>query len=409
MKAFILAAGEGTRMRPLTANIPKPLLPVAGRPFLNHTVKALKDCGISDIIILMGWKAKRLKQHFGDGSGFGVKIRYEEQERRLGTADAIARAKDHTEGQFLCLNGDVVLTKGMLENLLSFSSTKKGNVMSLVTTRNPENYGVVELEDEKVTAIEEKPEHPKSDLINAGIYVFNDDVFEAISKTKKSPRGEYEITSSIEILTEKCDVFGYVVKEEWIDVSRPWDLLKANAILMKDLDADVRSDDIDERASINGNVVIGKGTSVKAGAYLMGPIIVGENSDIGPNCYIRASTYIGNGCKVGNAVEVKNSIVMDGSKVPHHNYVGDSIVGERCNLGSGTKTANIRLDKSEIMLRLNGKEINTGMRKLGVIMGDDVQTGINSSIDVGTIIGEGSFVGPNAFVRGVVAPGSRIH
>jgi bifunctional UDP-N-acetylglucosamine pyrophosphorylase/glucosamine-1-phosphate N-acetyltransferase len=409
MKAFILAAGEGTRMRPLTANIPKPLLPVAGQPFLNHTVKALKDCGITEIIILTGWKAKRLKQHFGDGSKFGVKITYAEQERRLGTADAIGRARDHVEGQFLCLNGDIVMTKRMLEGLLSFHSEKKGNIMSLVTTRNPQNYGVVELKDEKVATIEEKPVHPRSDLINAGIYVFNDDVFDAISRTEKSPRGEYEITSSIEMLAGKSDVFGHVISEEWIDVGRPWDLLKANQILMKNLETDVKAEDVDERVSIKGNVVIGKGTSVKAGAYLVGPIIIGENSEIGPNCYIRASTYVGNDCKVGNAVEVKNSVVMDGSKVPHHNYVGDSIIGERCNLGSGTKTANIRLDKTEIMLKLDGKEINTGMRKLGVIMGDDVQTGINSSFDVGTIIGEGSFVGPNAFARGVVAPGSRIH
>lgn len=409
MKAFILAAGEGTRMRPLTANVPKPLLPVAGEPFLNHTIKALKECGTTDIIILTGWKPKRLKEHFKDGSQWGIKIKYAEQVQRLGTADAVRLARGHVEDTFLCLNGDVVLTPKIINALLSFSAKKKGTVMSLVRTTSPENYGVVELKDEKVLSIEEKPPHPKSNLINAGIYIFNEDIFEAISKTEKSSRGEFEITTSLQILSKESDVYGHIIQEEWIDVSRPWDLLKANEILMKDLKGDVRAQEVDNKAAIKGQVRIGKGTTVRGGAYILGPTIIGEDSEIGPNCYIRPFTYIGNRCKVGNATEIKNSIIMDDSKVPHHNYVGDSVIGERCNLGSGTKTANIRLDKSEIVLRLEGKELNTGMRKLGVIMGDDVQTGINSSIDVGAIIGEGTFTGPNSFIRGIIAPKSRIH
>ncbi|MCK5548074.1 MAG: NTP transferase domain-containing protein, partial [Thermoplasmata archaeon] len=387
MKAFILAAGEGTRMRPLTANIPKPLLPVAGRPFLDHTVKTLKDGGIQDIIILIGWKARRLKEHYGDGSQWGVGITYAEQEKRLGTANAIELAEPHIDGTFLCLNGDVVLTPNILKGVLSFSTKKKGTVVSLVGTKYPRDYGVVELRDEKVVSIEEKPLQPKSNLINAGIYVFNKNIFEAISKTEKSPRGEFEITTSIQLLAQENDVYGHTIQEEWIDVSRPWDLLKANEILMKGFEAEVMAQEVDERTSVRGAVSIGKGTKVMAGAYITGPVMIGEDCEIGPNCYIRPSTYIGNRCKIGNAVEVKNSIIMDDSKVPHHSYLGDSVIGERCNLGSGTKTANIRLDKSEIVLRFEGRSINTGMRKLGVIMGDDVQTGINSSIDVGTIIG----------------------
>jgi bifunctional UDP-N-acetylglucosamine pyrophosphorylase/glucosamine-1-phosphate N-acetyltransferase len=327
----------------------------------------------------------------------------------LGTANAIGLAEGHVDDKFLCLNGDVVLTPKMLDAFMSYSKEKGGTVVSLVRTPDPENYGVVEMKDDKILAIEEKPSKPKSNLINAGIYMFGQDIFGAISKTGKSPRGEFEITTSIEMLAKDSDVFGHVIQEEWIDVTRPWDLLKANEILMKEVKDGIMSKEVDENASIKGIARIGKGTKVKAGAYIVGPVIIGENSDIGPNCFIRPFTFIGNRCKVGNAVEVKNSIIMDDSKVPHHNYVGDSIIGERCNLGSGTKTANIRLDKSEVRVKLDGREVSTGMRKLGVIMGDEVQTGINSSIDVGTIIGEGSLIGPNAFVKGVVAPGSRIH
>jgi bifunctional UDP-N-acetylglucosamine pyrophosphorylase/glucosamine-1-phosphate N-acetyltransferase len=140
----------------------------------------------------------------------------------------------------------------------------------------------------------------------------------------------------------------------------------------------------------------------------VGPVIIGEGCDIGPNCYIRPSTYIGDGGKVGNGCEVKNSIVMAGSHVPHINYIGDSVIGQRCNLGAGTKVANLRLDGGNIKVVMKGGRVDTGLRKLGVIMGDDVKTGINASIDVGTMVGEESFVGPGAYVSGYIAPRSRV-
>jgi bifunctional UDP-N-acetylglucosamine pyrophosphorylase/glucosamine-1-phosphate N-acetyltransferase len=158
-----------------------------------------------------------------------------------------------------------------------------------------------------------------------------------------------------------------------------------------------------------GNVKIGKGTIIKNGSYIVGPVVIGENSDIGPNCLIRPSTTIGNKCKVGNAVEIKNSILMDNSNVPHHNYVGDSIIGSNCNLGSGTKVANLRLDDKNIKAVVKGEIVDTGRRKLGVIMGDNVKTGINSTINMGTIIGENTFIGPGAIVKGTIAPNSVIY
>jgi bifunctional UDP-N-acetylglucosamine pyrophosphorylase/glucosamine-1-phosphate N-acetyltransferase len=129
---------------------------------------------------------------------------------------------------------------------------------------------------------------------------------------------------------------------------------------------------------------------------------------VGPNAYIRPSTYVGNDCKVGSGVEIKNSIIMNCTKVPHLSYVGDSVIGERCNLGAGTKVANLRLDGREVHVVIDGKRTGSGRRKLGVIMGDDVKTGINATIDVGTIIGERSFIGMGAVVRGTVAPGSKV-
>ena len=408
MKAWVLSAGEGTRMRPLTANIPKPLLPVAGKPFLRHVVEALRDGGVADITILIGWQAKRVREAFGHGETLGVRIDYAEQAERLGTAHAIGLAKGHVDGPFLALNGDVVLTAKSVKGILDAHRKAAGPVMAVAESPNPREFGVIEVRDGKVVGIEEKPKQPKSNLINAGVYAFDTDVFDLIEKTRKSPRGEYEITDTLCMLIEKTDVHAFPLPEEWIDVGRPWDLLKANEILLRDLKRDVRGE-IDEAARLVGPVVIGPGTRVLAGVNIRGPAVIGAECEIGPNCLVRPSTSIGDRCKVGNACEVKNSILMDDTHVPHLNYVGDSILGERCNLGAGTKIANLRLDERTVRVAVKGKEVDTGLRKLGVIMGDDVKTGINASIDVGTVIGEGTFIGLGAVVRGTIAPRSRIH
>lgn len=408
MKALILAAGEGTRMRPLTSNIPKPLLPVAGKPFLQHIVETLESLNIRDISLLIGWKNHRIKKYFGDGEKFNVNISYLYQEQRMGTAHAVSLAKQSIDTSFLCLNGDIVLTKSYLEGIMDAYSRHKGNIMCLAQVDDPSRFGVVTISEDKVVEIEEKPKVPKSNLINAGIYVFTPDIYTAIEKTPKSARGEYEITESIKILMDGSDVYGCILKEPWIEIGLPWDLLRANSTLMQNIQ-EKNEGDIGKYVEIEGPVSIGAETVVKNGSNIQGPVIIGENCKIGPNCLIRPSTVIGNGCKVGNAVEVKNSIIMDGSKAPHNNYVGDSIIGQNCNLGAGTKVANLRLDGRNISVILRGKLQDTGLRKLGVIMGDEVKTGINSSIDPGTIMGENSYLGPNALACGSIAPGSRIH
>jgi bifunctional UDP-N-acetylglucosamine pyrophosphorylase/glucosamine-1-phosphate N-acetyltransferase len=165
-----------------------------------------------------------------------------------------------------------------------------------------------------------------------------------------------------------------------------------------------KTGEIEENVAIRGAVSVGTNTVVRSGSYIVGPVIIGQNCDIGPNCFIRPATSIGDGCHIGSAVEVKNSIIMKDSKIPHHSYVGDSIIGEGCNLGAGTMIANLKLDKKEIEVA----DINTKRRKLGAIMGDGVETGINASINVGSIIGSGTQIGPGALSHGNIAPNSRI-
>ena len=407
MKAVVLAAGEGTRMRPLTANLPKPLLPVAGKPFLRHTLEALHAAGISQVAILVGWQGHRIRESFGDGTGLGLSIAYEEQAARLGTAHAVGCMRAHANGAFVSVNGDVVVSSEALVALIAHYKKVGSPVMGLAEVSNPSSFGVVELNDGKVVGLEEKPRQPKSHLINAGVYIFDEDIFPLIDTTPKSPRGEFEITDTIGALMAKRDVYGFRLPGEWIDVGRPWDLLRANAALLAPLKGSNHGD-VESGATLEGEVLIEEGARVRRGSYIQGPTIIGAGAEIGPNCYVRPSTSIGPKAKVGNACEVKNSILMAATHVPHQNYVGDSILGERCNLGAGTKVANLRLDEAAVKVVWKGIEVDTGLRKLGVIMGDDVKVGINASIDAGTIIGEESFLGPGAHARGNIAPRSRI-
>jgi NDP-sugar pyrophosphorylase family protein len=152
---------------------------------------------------------------------------------------------------------------------------------------------------------------------------------------------------------------------------------------------------------------VGKDTVIMAGAYIEGPVIIGENCKIGPNCYIRPYTCLGNDVRVGNAVEVKNSAVMDGTKIGHLSYVGDSVIGESCNFGAGTICSNLRHDKANIISYIKGQKVDSGRRKLGAIMGDDVKTGIHTTVYPGTVIESGYRGLPAAVLKGLVSAEER--
>ena len=407
MKALVLAAGEGTRLRPLTSNIPKPLLPVAGKPFLSHVFSALQSAGVSEIALLVGWKANRIKEYYGNGSEFGLKITYLEQRERLGTANAIGQAEGSIDEPFFVVNGDVVISDTDVKAMRAMFERTHKPVMGTVTVDDPSQYGVIEEKDGKLIRIIEKPKNPPSDLINAGIFVFTPEIFELIRKTPKSIRGEYEITDTITTLAKQEDVLIHRMMMEWIDVGRPWDLLTANDIFMSRLVGRCEGE-VEENVVMKGEIVVEEGAKIRSGSYIAGPVYIAKGCDIGPNCYVRPGCCFGPNVRIGASVEVKNSIVMAGTHIPHHNYVGDSVIGERCNLGAGTKVANLRFDDKNVRVSFKGELIDSGRRKLGVIMGDDVKTGINAMIDAGTIIWERSIIGPGALAKGNIGPDSRV-
>lgn len=399
MKAVILAAGEGSRMRPLTYTRPKVMLPIANKPILEHLLIEAIAAGIKEFIFVVGYHDDAVLDYFGDGGRWNVQIDSVKQRRQMGTADALRMVADLTAGDFLLMNGDIIIGRRDIKEV----AARKEATLAVIEVDNTQGLGVVEMKKGRVVRIYEKEETPPSRLANAGLYLLTPEIFDAISRTGKSPRGEYELTDSLMLLMEAGRNIACHRIDHWLDISYPWDLLTANETLMADLKAQ-NSGEVEENVVMKGPVAIGKNTIVRSGSYIIGPAIIGENCDIGPNCYIRPCTAIGDNCHIGNAVEVKNCIIMKNSKLPHHNYAGDSVIGEACNFGAGSKIANLRLDKRVVWI----EGIDTGRRKLGAIIGDMVETGINASINVGSMIGDHTFIGPGAVVSGVISPESRI-
>lgn len=399
MIAVILAAGEGSRMRPLTYTRPKVMLPIANRPILEHLIIEAREAGVSDFVVVVGYHDEQVREYFGDGGRWAVNISYANQRKQLGTADAVRMVQHVVSDNFLLMNGDIIVKRDDIGALIR----KDKNAVSTIEVNDPKGLGMIETSNDRVIRIHEKVERPPTNLANTGIYLLTPEIFEAISKTPTSPRGEYEITTSLQIMIDRGTDIAYHKMDYWLDLTYPWHLLGANESLLRDMDSE-NSGEIENNVTLKGPVSVGSGTIVRSGAYIVGPVMIGSHCEIGPNCFIRPHTSIGDGCHIGAAVEVKNSIIMNGSKVPHFNYVGDSVIGADCNLGAGTKIANLRLDEKDITIAGN----NTGRRKFGAVLGDGVKTGINVSINVGTVVGNGSFLGPGAVVSGVINPSSRV-
>lgn len=404
MKAVLLAAGAGERLQPLTATRPKHLLKVAGKPILQFCLEAVKHAGIDEVIVITHYMGDAIRGYFGDGSQLGLKITYVEQPEILGTGNAAGIAEPHLDGDFVLIYGDLLFGKEAVKTVVSkFKAGETAAVMGVVPVDHPESYGIIEqTADGKVKRIIEKPPADKapSNLANAGIYCFGKDVFDKIRQTKASVRGEWELTDAITMLAEegKTVLAAELAKGDWFDVGRPWDLLDANVWALNRMEHRVMGK-VEEGAHLFGPVTVAETARIRSGAYIEGPAFIDEEADVGPNCYIRSGTSLGKKTRVGNGCEVKNSIIMDGTHVGHLSYVGDSIFGEKCNLGAGTITANLRFDDGKVKMAIKGKVVDSGRRKLGAILGDNVKTGIKASFMPGVKVGTNTWVGANLMVE----------
>jgi len=273
-------------------------------------------------------------------------------------------------------------------------------VLGLIKMDWPSEFGVVDLDEDRVTKISEKPRGRREGWINTGIYALSKESFREIGKTKPSKRGEYELTSTLQLMIEQgVDVRSAEINAaDWMDVGRPWELLSANERVLIKLHHNLKGT-VESGAVVQGPVWLETGARVRAGSYIEGPVHVGTNSVIGPNSRIRPHTSIEDNVHVGANCDIKNSIIMQATKIPHLSYIGDSIIGEECNLGAGTITANLRFDERTIKVTIKGKRVDTKRKKLGVIMGNQVKTGIHTSIMPGVRIGSASIIGPGTIVK----------
>lgn len=389
MQAIVLAAGEGTRMRPLSGSVPKPMLPVAEEPLVAHTARAAIEAGADELVLVVGYEADTVREYFGEEYA-GIPVKYAIQEEQRGTADAVRAARDHIDGSFAVLNGDNLYDTAAVKRLLS-------NDPSVGTYRvdDPSNYGVISTEGDCVTGIVEKPDDPPTNLANTGAYVFPEEACDWLD-VGESERGEFEITDVVERVISEYDVTAVEVKR-WLDVGRPWELLKANEWKIAELERDVRGD-VSEQAVLDGAVVVEEGATVKAGVTIEGPALIRSGASVGPNAYIRGTTLVDEEAKVGHSVEIKNSVLSPGATVGHLSYVGDSVLGRDVNFGAGTNVSNLRHDDADIKFTVKGSRVSTDRRKFGVIAGDKAKTGINTSLTPGLKLSMGATTLPGEVV-----------
>jgi UDP-N-acetylglucosamine diphosphorylase/glucosamine-1-phosphate N-acetyltransferase len=400
VKAVIIAAGKAERLRPLTSTKPKQLIPIGGRPQLEWLIKGLAEAGIKDILIVTHYMEEKIKHQFNYGSDLGVRLSYTRQKEMKGTADAFRYAKDFTADEdFIGMNGDLYLSPGIFREIVK--DHKEGELTVAGLERDPYLYGALNLQGDRVQGIIEKPAPgtAPSNVTNAGIYVFPPGVFKAIQVTKLSPRGEYEVTDSVNnLIASGISARVHMLDEgDWLDIGHPWHVLEANTRALSKLESNIEGT-VEEGTHIQGPVYVAPTARIRSGVYIEGPVYIGPDCDVGPNNYIRAGTTLVCGNRVGASCEVKNSIFMEKAAIPHLSYVGDSIIGERCNLGAGTITANLRFDRKNVKMTVKEQRVDTGHRKLGIIMGDDCQTGVNVSFHPGVKVGAGAWIAPGVTV-----------
>ena len=305
MQAIILAAGEGTRLRPFTMSKPKVMLPVGNKPILAYVVKALVENGLKDIIMVVGYRKERIMSFFGDGSKFGAKITYVVQEKQLGTAHALAHVKNLVKEDFVLVAGDNIIDKETVSRIIQHDN----NPSVLVTESElPSKYGVITVENDRVSSITEKPERKIGNIINTGVYHFNKDIFQIADEGVRA--GKYGITQVLAGKIEDVRLEAVRTDGRWNDAVYPWDLIKLNETAL-DLHGQEISGMIDQGVTMKGPISIGAGSRIRAGTYLEGPIVIGEGCDIGPSVAIFPSTSIGNSVEIGPFTSIHNSIINE--------------------------------------------------------------------------------------------------
>ncbi len=357
MKAVILVGGQGTRLRPLTVNRPKPLLPVGNLPFLSHVFGHLQRHGIDEVILAVQYHANQFREFYGDGSGYGLRLTVVAEDVPMGTAGAVQNVAAHLDPNqpFLVFNGDV-LTDLDISAMLRFHKERGATLtISLTPVEDTSSYGVVELDRSgRISRFIEKPkpEEAPSNLINAGIYILEPAALALI------PAGQhymFEFGLFPDLLQCGLPMYGYDPPHPtyWMDIGKPERYLDANRDLLLGKVAGLewqpagerrREDvwvgegcDISAEAHIVGPVVLGKRCRVAPGAKLTGPLVMADDCVIGPDASV-TEAVLWEGVRVGEAALLERCAIGAGSRIGDRCIIsGGTVIGDHCNIGAGNK------------------------------------------------------------------------
>jgi glucose-1-phosphate thymidylyltransferase len=334
VKALILAAGHGTRLKPLTHASPKHMLPIANKPLLQYIVEQVRDAGIKKLGIVVGFKKEQIMEYFGDGKRFDLNITYIPQAERLGISHAIKTAKSFIgDDDFVVLLGDNLFLDPLSEMVKAHKEGGAEASIAIQEVEDPTRFGVAVLDGDSVKRLVEKPKEPPSKMATAGIYFLSKRVFDVIERQEPSARGEYEIPDSYQMLIDEgVKVHAIRIKRRWTDTGRKEDMLDANRSILSQMG----QNKIDSTVRLEGSdiiepCIIGKGC-----------VIIG--SRIGPH------VSVADGCSITNSI-ISDSIIGENTSIDLPEKISDSIIGKHCRLRK-TGSANLSLllaDNSTIL------------------------------------------------------------
>jgi len=338
MKAIILVGGEGTRLRPLTYSVVKPMVPVANRPFIEHVILKLAAHGINDIVLAMGYKPDSIFSYFKDGAGAGIKLTYSLEEKPLGTAGAVKNAGGHVEDTFFVLNGDTFSDIDYTEMLDLHRCNKAKATIALSHVDDPTRFGVVETEgDGRVRAFIEKPswENVTSHWINAGVYILEPSVLDCI------PGGQFFMFEKgvfPPMLERGEPVFAYASKAYWIDVGRPSQYHQLNRDILRGI--------CSSPLHSVGDITIGLDCEVHPSARISGPAVIGGDCNISEDAIITGPAVIGRNCRIGKKAVIEDSVLWDNIFIGAGACVIGSIIASGANIIENARLEDLTVNQA---------------------------------------------------------------
>lgn len=407
MQAVILAAGRSSRFYPYNYFPHKSLIKILGKPIIVHTIESVKRSGIKNIILIVS-KNSEIKKILGNGKNLGVSIQYVVQKEPTGGGNGLLLAEKLIDGDFFLLNASRVDFSEYEELMSSKKSKNDKGVLLAKRQENLQKYGALRVDKDRVIDLVEKPkkgEEP-SNLRLIGIYLFTKDFLKTLRQT---PDEHYRLEKAISSFSKINPVKFVETENEVPSLKYSWDLLGIKNYLFKNIKKSIgKNVKIAKSAEIIGNVIIEDGAEIMEGSKIKGPCFIGKNTMIGNNAILRSNADIEENCTIGAYMEVKNGLIMSGTKV-HSGFIGDSVIGGNCRIGAQFSSANVRLDRSEIKIQTEKEEVDSGLKHLGAMVGRNVKIGIKVSTMPGVMIGQNSIVGPSTVVLQNVPENSKYY